>query len=225
MICTIHQPNFLPYLGFFNKFKQADVFVLYDTAQYSKNDYHNRNQIKVGDQGAWITIPVSIHLGDLILEAKIANRDFVKKHLGLIQQTYRKAPFFKEIYADLEKIYLDENLAKLTDINTALLKMIFKKFDPAKKIISSSELSIDRAKKSTDGIIEICRSVGCDTYISGGGARSYLDEARCEKEGLKIIWQKFNHPVYTQFGKEFVPNLSIIDGLFHLGYENLYKLI
>jgi hypothetical protein len=225
MVCTIHQPNFLPYLGFFHKFKNADIFVLYDTAQYSKNEYHNRNRIRINNQATWLTVPVSVHLGQKINEAKLANTKFIADHLLIIKKEYEAAPFFNEIFSDLTKIYQELTSDSLIELNVKLLRHIFKKFDPTKKIFLTSELPLDFTKKSTEALIDICRAVKAEAYLSGAGAKVYLDEKLFIDAEIKLEWQEFHHPVYEQGGKEFIPNLSIIDSLFYLGYEGTYKLI
>lgn len=221
MICAIHQPNYIPYLGFFHKFKRSDAFVLYDTAQYSKNDFHNRNKIMTPAGPQWLTIPVSIHLGDLIKDAKVTNRDFVKKHLGLLEQNYKKTAHFEAVFPELEKIYLQFKSDFLMDINLPLLLFLFDKIGPGVKVVLSSELDLDPAKRSTEALIEICNKVQADTYLSGQGAKAYLDEEAFGRQGLAVEWQDFHHPEYPQPGGEFAPNLSVVDALFNLGFSGL----
>lgn len=225
MICTIHQPNFLPYLGFFHKFKKADIFVFYDTAQYSKNEYHNRNRIRIDGQATWLTIPTTVHLGQKINEAKLANKAFIEQHLLSIKRSYNQAPFFKEIFSDLKEIYQNLKSDSLLELNSKLLLHIFNKFDQTKKIFLTSELPLDFSKKSTAALIDICQAIKADLYLSGAGAKVYLDEKIFSEANIKLEWQEFHHPVYNQGGQKFIPNLSIIDALFYLGYEETYKLL
>lgn len=225
MVCGVHQPNFIPYLGFFHKVSHSDVFVLYDTAQYSKNDFHNRNQIKTSQGPSWLTVPVSLHLGERINEVKMVPLvTFREKHLRTISGAYKKAPFFNEIFPMLEQAYA--NAERLTDLNVPLLRMIIERLSPQCKIVLSSELGVDLGLKSTEALVAMMKKVGADIYLSGPGAREYLEEKQFADVGVKVIWQEFRHPVYPQlWGGEFIPNLSVIDALFMVGFEGVRKLI
>jgi len=225
MICAVHQPNFFPYLGFFNKFKKADVFVLYDHAQYTKNDFHNRNRVKNSGKARWLTIPVSVHLGQKIDEVIFVNQDFVEKHLQILKQSYSKAKYFNQVFPDIENLYRNIRSNKLVDFNNSILKMIFSKFDSSKKVILSSELNLDYNKKSTAALVDICKAVSADSYLSGTGAKEYLEEKLFINNNVVLLWQDFCHPLYEQLGDEFLPNLSILDALFNLGYQGTYNIL
>ena len=225
MICAIHQPNFVPYLGFFNKFKKSDIFVLYDHVQYTKNDFHNRNRLKVNGSAHWLTIPVSVKLGQKINEVEFVDKSFINRHLQLIKQNYSKTKYFSEIFSDIENIYNNTISDNLVDFNISLLKLIFNKFDSSKKVYLSSDLNIDFNKKSTEALVDVCRCVKADKYLSGGGAKDYLEESFFINNKIELMWQDFNHPEYEQMGDNFLPNLSVLDSLFNLGYEDTYKII
>lgn len=225
MICAIHQPNFIPYLGFFNKFKKSDVFVLYDHVQYAKNDFHNRNRLKINGKGNWLTIPVNVHFGQKINEVKFANRDFINKHLESIKQNYKKSEYFNEIFPDIERIYLDVESDNFSDFNIRLLKFLFNKFDKNKKVFLSSELGLDYTKRSTEALIDACQKVGADKYLSGSGAKNYINESLFLDNNIELIWQDFHHPIYKQLGNDFIENLSVLDALFNLGYQKTYEII
>lgn len=224
MTGSIHQPNFIPYLGFFNKFKNSDVFVLYDTAQYSKNDYHNRNSIKTSNGQVWLTIPVSIKLGDSIKDVTIADQSFRKKHLRSIEFNYKKADFFDQIFPDISNLYEGTEKA-LFDFNIKFLKYFFDIIDSQKKVVLTSQIDISSDVKSTAALIEILNKIGADYYISGRGARNYLDEKMFESSGIKLYWQEFHHPIYEQLWGDFLPNMSILDALFNVGPDKLKELL
>lgn len=220
LTCSIHQPDFNPYLGFFNKFKKCDVFVLYDTAQYTKNGWHNRNQIKTATGPTWLTIPVSIKFGEPVSKAQIADNKLIKRHLGQISQHYRGAKYFDVYYPQLKNIY-EEFVPKgnLVQLNIALLEYFFSIIKPEVRVVRTSELNIDSSLRSTEVLVEICKLVEADTYISGPGAHEYLDETLFEKNEIKLVWQDFQHPVYEQHVGEFVPFMSIIDALMNIGED------
>jgi hypothetical protein len=226
MICAVHQPNYIPYLGFFDKYKKSDIFILYDTAQYSKNDFHNRNRIKTANGPLWITIPTSIHFGQQIKDATVADKDILKKHLDIIKRHYEGSAEFTGTIGWLAEIYKSiGNVKGLVDINVPTLKSFFNIFDGNKKILLASELGIDPALKSTAALVAMCRAVGADTYLSGPGAKVYLDESLFATAGIKLIWQDFHHPEYPQLWGEFIPNLSVVDALFNVGTGKLKDLL
>ena len=133
MICAIHQPNFIPYLGFFHKMKNSDIFIYYDSVQYSKNDFHNRNRIKTPNGPLWLTIPVKLEFGQKINEVRIANNDFKKKHLKTILVNYKNSRNFDYAYTELEKIY-DNDCDFLLDFNLLFLNFFSNLLFPQKKI-------------------------------------------------------------------------------------------
>jgi len=215
MICAVHQPNYIPYLGFFNKIKKSDIFVFYDSAQYTKNDFTNRNRVKIANGPAWLTIPVSVSLGQLISEVRIANPDFRSKHLRTLEMNYKKSLNFDEIFPKLEKLFVNKT-ASLLEFNVSFLNFFISNLFPKKKIYYSSQLNLDTDKKSTAALLDILDKVGADTYLSGQGARHYLDESLFASRGKKLIWQEFHHPIYNQLWGEFLPNLSIVDMIFNV---------
>jgi len=224
MICAVHQPNFVPYLGFFNKMKNSDVFVYYDSVQYSKNDFHNRNKIKSSSGPIWITVPVSVSLGQSIRDVKIASSSFKNKHLRSIETNYKKSLNFDFIFDNLKNIYSRDH-EYLLDLNMDLLSFVTELIMPEKKILLSSQLNLDKNKKSTEALLEILDVVGADTYISGSGAHNYLDEKLFEKAEKKLIWQDFKHPSYDQLWGNFSPNLSVLDVMFNVKVDDIYDMI
>lgn len=218
LVCSIHQPDFIPYLGFFNKFKSSDVFVLYDTAQYTKNGWHNRNKIKTVDGPVWLTIPVSVNLGGSVSTAEIADSKLVKKHLGQISQHYRDSKYFDTYFSKLKDIYEEfVPTRNLVQLNSALLGFIFSIIKPEVEVIRVSSLNVDPSLRSTEALIEICKQVKASTYLSGTGAHEYLDESLFDKNGINLVWQDFHHPVYEQQFGEFVPCMSVVDALMNIG--------
>ena len=226
MICAAHQPNYIPYLGFFDKYKKADVFILYDTAQYAKNDFHNRNRIKTAHGPLWLTIPTNIHLGQRINEAMVADKDILGKHLDIIRGHYEQSAEFEGAMEWLAEVYRSAgNVQKLVDINVPVLRSFFKVFAPEKKVFLASELGLDLNVKSTAALVAMCKIVGADTYLSGAGAKSYLDESLFSQAGIAVKWQDFHQPEYPQLWGEFIPNLSVVDALFCVGLDKMKELL
>lgn len=224
MVCAVHQPNYLPYPGFFDKILKSDVFIIYDTAQFRKNNFQNRNRVCSPEGWQWLTVPVKHGFGQKIIEVEIENpRKSLKNNWKKIQTLYGKAPFFKQYSGIFENIYSKE-YSSLAELNYDLITAICHDLSLNPKFIRSS--SLDEIKsKSTEALIDMCKIAGADTYISGESGKNYLDMDLIEKSGIKIIFQNFVHPVYKQFNNNyFQPNMSIIDLIFNYG-SNTLKLL
>ena len=229
MICAVHQPNFLPYLGFFHKLYHCDVFVLYDTAQFVKREFHNRNRI-IGTRGEpqWLTVPVSVTFGQRIADVSIAGEDqpFREQHLRTLEYAYGHRPGAGPTIAAVAEAYGAHGAGPLVGLNVDLLDRVVALLGGGPRRVLASELGIDPALRSTDALVAIVQAVGAETYLSGAGGRGYLDEEHFVTEGLRLAWQDFHHPVYPQHGRsEFVPNLSIVDGLCELGPQETAALL
>lgn len=224
IIASIHQPAYLPWLGYFHKISKSDIHVFYDDAEYSKNNLFNRNKIKTPQGAQWFTIPVEYHSTQKINQTKITpNADWQKKHWQTIKSTYDRAPYFKQYENFLEKFYQKQwiYLSELTiEMNQAICNLL----GIETKFLLSSKLAT--SGKSNEKLINICKVVGADTYLSGKGAvdasvnhKPYLDVDLFSKNGISVAVQEFKYPTYNQPGGGFVPNLSIIDVLFNCGPE------
>ena len=221
MICSVHQPNYLPYLGFFEKVFRSDVFILYDTTQFKKNDWQNRNKLCTADGWQWISMPILHNFGQKINEVKIKDpQKNIPKNWRSLQVTYSKAPFFKEYSPYFEEIYLSE-IELLSELNCRLIIKTASLLGIKTKFIRSSQL--DQIKStSTKALIDLSNLIEADTYISGGEGINYLDMDMWKASGLNIIFQKYTHPVYKQFNnKIFQPYMNILDLLFNCGSESL----
>lgn len=219
MILSIHQPQYLPYLGFFDKISKSDVYVSLDTVQYLNRGFIHRNKIKTSPGCIWLTIPVTYKQGCLINEVEINNNiDWIEKHLKSLRLNYSKAPFFKEYWKELEAIYQNK-CEKLSDFDEKLLSWILQKLGIRTKYLKLSELNIEGS--GTLRVINLCKQLNCDTYLSGPGGKQYLEEEMFKKEGIKLTYQEFEHPSYEQRFEEFIPNLCILDLLFNYGKDSL----
>ena len=221
MICTIHQPNYLPYLGFFEKAFQSDVFIIYDTTQFKKNDWQNRNRLCTPEGWQWITIPVLHRFGQKINEVKIDNlKKPLKNNWNKIQTIYGKAPFFKDYGEIFEKIYKN-TYDLISDLNCDMIYEIKSILGLRTRFVKSSELTPIETK-STQALIDLCKIVEADTYISGSEGKNYLDLDLFEKAGIELKFQNYRHPVYKQFNNsEFQPYMSVIDLIFNCGESSL----
>ena len=223
MICSIHQPNYIPYLWLFHKLAHSDVFVFYDIAQYTKGDYHNRNTIKWPNGPILLSLPVQIKLGQTIRETHFDPR-ILLKHLKTIQESYKKAPFFAEISPLVEDIYSYAG-DNLSEFNIRTITLLANKLSPNVAFVKLSDIIPELESKSTEALIEISQKIWATKYISGAGGRGYLDGSLFEKAQISLEFQNFHHPIYPQIWKDFIPCLSIIDVLFNTGIAETRNLL
>ena len=214
MIVSIHQPEHLPWLGFFNKLSNCDLFVILDNVQYRKNYFQNRNQI-IGIHGAhWISVPIETkgHTNKLIREMIIANKQqpkWRKRYISLIETNYRKHPYFYNIFPLIENI-INRDYDNLTLLNMDLIQLFTKILDIETKIIYASELNVSGNK--SDLILNICKKLESDNYLAGPSGRDYLNFEDFKKSNIKIHYNDFIHPKYKQSKQsDFVPFLSTLD--------------
>jgi len=220
MIVAIHQPNYLPYLGFFDKMMKSDIFVIYDDAQFEKSDFQHRNRIRIYHGGKWLTVPVEkkhIPITEIRIKNEVATWKGVRwrdAHFNNIRDNYEDTHFYRVYEDELKSIYA-RRYDKLVDLNMELITVLIKAFDINVELIYSSEFGF--TSKSTERLVEIVESVGGDVYLSGPKGKDYLDVALFENEGIKVKFQEFKHPVYKQRYEGFVPNMAAIDALFNVG--------
>lgn len=223
MILTGHQPNYLPFLGFFHKIAQADTFAIVDNVQFVKRGtfgWMNRNRIRTKDGWMWLTVPVLTKgkYHQLIIDTKINNDlPWRKKHFNAIYHNYHNATYFKKYIGFFEDVY-KEHWDNICDLSVEIIKYIIKELDINVKIVKCSEVGV--AGKATDYVIDMCKKLNADTYLSGMHGKDYLDESLFLKENIKLIYQEFVQPEYKQQFEGFIPELSAIDLLFNCGPDS-----
>lgn len=222
MRIAIHQPQFLPWLGYVDKIDQVDVFVALDTVQFKKNEWQNRNRIRTAQGWQWITVPVLHRFGQLVNEVRInPDEQWRAQHLRAIEMHYARAPFRDAYLSELVDLYR-EPWDRLCDLNLAVIRWLLRAFGIATPIRLSSEWSL--REEATDRLVDICRAVGATQYLAGAGADAYMDKERFQAAGLQLDQQVFRHPVYRQCYEPFLTGMSAIDLLFAYGPEALARL-
>ena len=225
MMIAGHQPEYLPYIGFFNKMMLCDEFVVVDHVQYNKKTWQNRNRIRTAQGELLLTVPV-LSKGSFeqaINEVKINNNEnWQKKNWQSILLNYKKAPFFDAYKGFFEDLY-SKKWEMLAELNITIIKYIAEQLKIAKKIVKSSELGVTGQK--TDLLIDLCKKTGADAYLSGSGGRTYVDDAKMRTEGISSRFTDFKHPVYKQLHDPFMPNMSVIDLMFNYGNEKSREII
>jgi hypothetical protein len=219
-VVAIHQPQFLPWLGYFDKLDRSDVFCLLDTVQYKKNEFQNRNRIKTADGWQWLTVPVTYRFPQRIYEVGVNQTvDWQRKHLQALKTNYSKARFFETYYASFEEFYL-QSYEILADVNVACIRLLMDLLGLERKLILASSLKVE-TDDPTLRLVKICQALDGDAYVSGKDGSKYMDLDTFHKHQLELVFQDFNHPEYPQCYEPFEPNLSVVDLLFNCGPDSL----
>lgn len=218
---AIHQPNFIPWLGYFHKISMVDSFVFFDDVQFPRGKtFGNRVKIKTNNGETWLTVPV-LSKGDMSdFNEILINNTFPwqRKIIKTIELSYKKARFFNMYFDGFSAVFLSK-YDKLTDLNIALVKHFAGILGLNVSFHLSSEIISDHKTDAEEKILGILKHVKASVYVSGSGAGSkrYIDEEKFRVENIEIRWQKFQTPVYPQLWGDFIPDLSIIDLIFNCG--------
>jgi hypothetical protein len=210
MIISIHQPHFLPWLGYFNKALSSDVFVWLHSVQYRKNYFQNRTRITDGKGPLWLTLPVHKIL--------VADSRWLERIKKTIEQCYSRTPYFDLCWPHLADA-LQASSESLDDINYQSFLALMRLLDERNVAVIRAEELMLKTDEPTERLVSICRQLGATHYIAGKGGRNYLSIELFESSGIEVIWQKCDpeESVYSQTGNGFIPGLSIIDCLFNIG--------
>ncbi len=229
MIVAIHQPNFFPWLGFFDKIAGSDVFVLLDhvTNDITAGIWVKRVKVLAGGQAKWATIPLYRGKSEKIqpINKMIVDVDnqLVGKNLRILRNAYSKAPYFETVFPLVESFFHHKSRF-ISGRNIDFIKSVCQMLGITTRLIISSGLGCERS--ATDLNIEITQKAGGTIYKSGDGSAGYLEAFKFRDAGIDLVFQGFKHPVYSQFNSEhFVPGLSIADALFNLGPEGTAALL
>jgi hypothetical protein len=234
MLVAIHQPSYMPWLGYLDRMARADVFVILDHVQFERGNFQNRTMIRMngrsGPEQRWLTVPVvQRSQKERILEKAIDNRlegsrAWGSIHFATLRHAYRDAPHAGLYLGALKEIF-DARWERLVDLDMAMLELLRDTFGIRTPLVKSSELGVGGMKSEL--ILNICREVGADIFLGGmGGSRRYLDTAAFERAGIGVQWQAFRHPVYPQCGAApFTAGLSALDLLFNCGAQSRAALL
>ena len=217
MIVGIQQPEHVPWLGFFNKLLQVDLFVLLDHVQFKKRYFENRNLIRTNDRTQWITVPVQTkgRYTQAINEVEIDNeQNWSRKYLNSLNRTYARAPFFADRAPDVFKC-IDRGWQKLSELNRELIQLLADQCRITTPIVLSSDLRVEGVSGS-DLILAICEELSADIYVSGPNGRNYLDSGAFASKEIKLVYHDYEHPFYPQLHAPFISHLSTLDALFNV---------
>lgn len=216
-VVSIMQPAYLPWIGYFELMDRSDLFVLLDDVQFVRKSWQQRNRIK-GPQGVvWLTVPV-LSKGrrfQPICDVEIdVGQNWAKKHFKSLSVAYAGSPFLQDYLPGIAEIY-DRPWTKLRELNTALLLFMKQAMGVHTPLVFSSSLECRKGKN--ERIIDICKHLSADVLYDAYGAKDVIDVDTVQSEGLRVIFQEYEHPVYRQMHGEFVSHLSAIDLLFNEG--------
>lgn len=225
-VVVIHQPDFMPYLGFFDRLLKADIYVVFDNVQYVRGSraLTSRDKIKTKNGEKWISVGIQKPLYGSIIKDVLLRQDseWRETHLNIIRENYRKSVYYYEVMPYIEDLY-SFKCKRMMDFNMRSIEMLIELFDIHIEIVIASDLGV--AGKSNELIIDIVKKLNCHRYLSGVGARDYYIAELYEEAGIEVIWQDFKHPIYPQQYEGFIPYLSSIDLLFNCGIEKSRKIL
>lgn len=219
VIVSAHQPNFAPWLGFFDKALHSDVLVLLDTVQFIKRGYQNRARIKAAGGPQWLTVPV-ISKGRYDQATRDVEIDGTAKwravHLRTLRTVLAKAPHRDELLDVVEPVYARDDLHRLADLNVALIRAVADRLGIATRLVLASELELEGS--STRLMVGLTRAVGGDVYLSGPTGRQYLEPELFDEAGLELRYHGFSAFEYPQQHGAFEPGLSCLDYVANCGF-------
>ncbi len=219
MKVAIHQPQYLPWLGYLDKVDSADLFILLDTVQYKKHEWQNRNRIRVKDGWQWLTVPIIDRFPERIDQVEInPSADWQRKHYQALRLHYAKAQFWEPLGPDLLGL-IERPWTRLAELNCAALHLLCRHLGITTPRVLASSLTA--REEPTDRLIDLCRVVGGSTYLAGQGGADYMNLDRFRDSGIGLEVQAYRHPTFPQRYQPFVSHLSVIDLLFNCGPESL----
>lgn len=218
MKVAIMQPTYLPWIGYFDLINKVDIFVLFDSVQFEKRSWQQRNRIKGPHGEVMLTVPV-ITKGrrfQLISVVEI-NQElcFFDGHLKSIKHAYSKAPYFEQYFDVIQNNY-DQRHSLLVDLNIDFITLFCRLLGIETKLIRSSSLPVDG--KSSELLVNICNNLNAKEYHSPARSYDYIQDGDIFlKNNIKVKYHQFNHPIYQQRFGSFLSHLSVIDLLFNVG--------
>ena len=225
MIVAIHQPNYLPWLGYFHKIAVSDVFVTLDSVQFERNSFTNRNKIKTAQGPTLLTIPVLItgHIQGTVADIEINNTvDWRKKHWKSIYFNYKKAPFFRE-HCDFLDDFFKRDWTRLCDAIEHTSLYFLKELGIDTVLHKLSQLPLQSKKQHL--VLDLCTRFKAAAFVFGALGKDYADVTLFEQNNVRPVFQDYKHPSYQQLWGDFVSHLSIIDLLFNVGRQRSLEIL
>lgn len=227
MTLAILQPYFCPYLGYFQLINKVDKLVIYDNIEYTRRGWYTKNRFLLNNQPHPFSIPLKRDSDYLFVKERCladSSHKSVIKTLRQIENSYRRTPFFSEIFPVIHSVFVNPN-KNLFDYILHSVVTFTKVLGINTEILKSSDLKIDHSLKSQNKVIAICKHLRADTYINPIGGKDLYNEDIFAENGLDLKFLRMNKLNYDQFREPFVPSLSIIDVLMYNGVEKTRALL
>jgi len=219
---AILQSNYIPWKGYFDIIAAVDEFILYDDMQYTRRDWRNRNQIKTPQGVQWLTVPVLAKgkYHQKIRDTEIDGSDWASAHWKTLAQNYSRAPFFHEIAAWLEPLYLVASYTHLSPMNRRFIEEVCA-YLGIRTVIKNS-WCYPMLDGKTERLADLCVQAGAKCYISGPAAKNYIKEDIFQERGIQLNWFEYvDYPEYPQLWGKFCHGVSILDLLFNCGKNSV----
>lgn len=228
MKVAIHQPHYLPWLGYLDKMAKSDTYIVLDDVQLTDRSPMLRNRLlPLGGEASFLSVSVQKHGYREKRTREIELSDWTevrRKHLKFLELNYKKTPYFDEIMPFVEESYA-EGFATLLELDLATMNLMRMFFGIEVPLVLQSSLDYDDKVKNSDLMLSLCQAVNADVYLSGNGAKKYMDDESFVAQGIRVLYQNFEQPTYAQYRQDvFVPNLSALDICFQLGMQGARKV-
>jgi hypothetical protein len=222
-VVSIHQPELFPYIGYFVKIYQSDIFVILDNVDFKKNNFQNRNTITLlNDEKTWLSFPVNkVKSGKLISETFI-NIDVWLKIKRTVIQNYSKSPYYSDLHELIQ--YVDLNLdTNLSLLNGKIIRFCLKKLNFKTRVFNQSEIPV--SGKKSELLLNICNYFEAQVYLSGSGGKDYLEENIFEENGILLQYLTWEYePIYHFKSGSVLLNPSVIDIVGNCGWKGFSDL-
>lgn len=221
---AILQSNYIPWKGVFDMINQVDIFIFFDDVDFTKRDWRTRNKIKTPNGDIWLTVPVKkAPRGTKIFEIEISQDiNWQEKHYQTIKQYYKKTKYFDDYKWILEEIYVKKKWNNLSEFNIFTTKLLAEILGIETIFINS--LDLETTGNKDDKLIDLCKKVNGDFYLSGPAAKNYIENEKFKKEGIQLAYIKYDYPEYSQKIGDFNHYVTILDVLFNCGEESYKKI-
>lgn len=220
MKISIQQPEYFPWIGYFDKILQVDKVVFLDNVQFKKRYFENRNKVRTYQGWTWINTPVKTkgRYTQKIMEVEIDNsRPWQKRIIFTITHHYKKSPYWKDFGEELCEL-ISKPYELLVDFNLEISLFLMDKLGVKPEWCLASSLKTEHS--GSDLILEICQKMNATDYLSGKDGKDYLKGEDFTINGIQIYYQDFVHPVYTQIHGDFKAGMSVIDLYFNHGPDS-----
>lgn len=227
-IVAMHQPHYFPWLGYLDKMAKSDEFVVLDEVQFTDGSPMNRNKfLQIDGEAKLLSLSIEKkgYLEKPTRKVRLSNWSKIrKKHCGFIECNYGKTPYFDEVMPLVAKV-LETDHDALLGIDMASVEMLRSAYGIETPLVMQSSLPYDAEAKNNELVLGLCETCEADAYLSGRGAKSYMDERSFSEKGISVRYQAFSCPEYPQYRQDkFVPNLTALDLLFQCGIDGARKI-